>query len=167
MYASKKNKKIPQILMRTIRLKAPVKFIFLSFNSQSLCQLWMHVVCVSPQSGLVYTEEEWQKEWNELLKLASSEPRIHYSTNSAIGYGQLLAQSRACWAAAHSVPHFMPACGNCHECKQRDRPHSDSFICFHSLSYSHKKLYHNGFFIWFWTVFSSGWNPQMNQFMRV
>ncbi|XP_029694067.1 OTU domain-containing protein 7B isoform X2 [Takifugu rubripes] len=37
------------------------------------------------ESGLVYTEEEWQKEWNELLKLASSEPRIHYSTNSTIG----------------------------------------------------------------------------------
>ncbi|XP_034030138.1 OTU domain-containing protein 7B isoform X2 [Thalassophryne amazonica] len=33
------------------------------------------------ESGLLYTEEEWQKEWNELLKLASSEPRIHYSTN--------------------------------------------------------------------------------------
>ncbi|XP_068180724.1 OTU domain-containing protein 7B isoform X2 [Antennarius striatus] len=37
------------------------------------------------ESGLVYTEEEWQKEWNELLKLASSEPRIHYSTNSTSG----------------------------------------------------------------------------------
>uniref|UniRef100_A0A8C1KQQ9 ubiquitinyl hydrolase 1 n=1 Tax=Cyprinus carpio TaxID=7962 RepID=A0A8C1KQQ9_CYPCA len=35
------------------------------------------------ESGLVYTEEEWQKEWNELLKLASSEPRIHYSTNGS------------------------------------------------------------------------------------
>uniref|UniRef100_A0A2D4IC01 OTU domain-containing protein 7B n=2 Tax=Micrurus TaxID=8634 RepID=A0A2D4IC01_MICLE len=34
------------------------------------------------ESGLVYTEEEWQKEWNELIKLASSEPRMHYSTNS-------------------------------------------------------------------------------------
>ncbi|XP_058862189.1 OTU domain-containing protein 7B isoform X1 [Acipenser ruthenus] len=34
------------------------------------------------ESGLVYTEEEWQKEWNELIKLASSEPRIHYSTNA-------------------------------------------------------------------------------------
>uniref|UniRef100_A0A8C8CWD7 ubiquitinyl hydrolase 1 n=1 Tax=Oncorhynchus tshawytscha TaxID=74940 RepID=A0A8C8CWD7_ONCTS len=33
------------------------------------------------ESGLVYTEEEWQKEWNELLKLASSEPRIHYGSN--------------------------------------------------------------------------------------
>ncbi|NXT66602.1 OTU7B protein, partial [Chaetops frenatus] len=33
------------------------------------------------ESGLVYTEEEWQKEWNELIKLASSEPRVHYSTN--------------------------------------------------------------------------------------
>ncbi|MGH0175870.1 UNVERIFIED_CONTAM: hypothetical protein FKN15_071451 [Acipenser sinensis] len=33
------------------------------------------------EQGLVYTEEEWQKEWNELIKLASSEPRIHYSTN--------------------------------------------------------------------------------------
>lgn len=33
------------------------------------------------QSGLVYTEEEWQKEWNELIKLASSEPRVHYGTN--------------------------------------------------------------------------------------
>uniref|UniRef100_A0A1A8C838 ubiquitinyl hydrolase 1 n=1 Tax=Nothobranchius kadleci TaxID=1051664 RepID=A0A1A8C838_NOTKA len=37
------------------------------------------------ESGLVYTEEEWQKEWNELLKLASSEPRIHYSTNGTGG----------------------------------------------------------------------------------
>ncbi|XP_068611798.1 OTU domain-containing protein 7B [Brachionichthys hirsutus] len=37
------------------------------------------------ESGLVYTEEEWQKEWNELLKLASSEPRIHYSTNGTTG----------------------------------------------------------------------------------
>uniref|UniRef100_A0A3Q2PGB9 ubiquitinyl hydrolase 1 n=1 Tax=Fundulus heteroclitus TaxID=8078 RepID=A0A3Q2PGB9_FUNHE len=36
-------------------------------------------------SGLLYTEEEWQKEWNELLKLASSEPRIHYSTNGTNG----------------------------------------------------------------------------------
>uniref|UniRef100_A0A8C0UVC8 OTU domain-containing protein 7B n=1 Tax=Cyanistes caeruleus TaxID=156563 RepID=A0A8C0UVC8_CYACU len=33
------------------------------------------------ESGLVYTEEEWQKEWNELIKLASSEPRVHYGTN--------------------------------------------------------------------------------------
>ncbi|KAJ8267421.1 hypothetical protein COCON_G00125930 [Conger conger] len=31
------------------------------------------------ESGLVYTEVEWQKEWNELLKLASCEPRIHYN----------------------------------------------------------------------------------------
>ncbi|TRY55313.1 hypothetical protein DNTS_013465, partial [Danionella cerebrum] len=37
------------------------------------------------ESGLVYTEEEWQKEWNELLKLASSEPRIPYSTNGSSG----------------------------------------------------------------------------------
>ncbi|CAL9706187.1 unnamed protein product [Knipowitschia caucasica] len=37
------------------------------------------------ESGLVYTEEEWQKEWNELLKLASSEPRIHYNTNTTNG----------------------------------------------------------------------------------
>ncbi|XDV40877.1 hypothetical protein PO909_009875 [Leuciscus waleckii] len=37
------------------------------------------------ESGLVYTEEEWQREWNELLKLASSEPRIHYSTNGSNG----------------------------------------------------------------------------------
>ncbi|XP_018619459.1 OTU domain-containing protein 7A [Scleropages formosus] len=31
------------------------------------------------ESGLVYTEEEWEREWNELLKLASSEPRTHLS----------------------------------------------------------------------------------------
>ncbi|XP_048828852.1 OTU domain-containing protein 7A isoform X1 [Brienomyrus brachyistius] len=31
------------------------------------------------ESGLVYTEEEWEREWNELLKLASSEPRTHTS----------------------------------------------------------------------------------------
>ncbi|XP_028344688.1 OTU domain-containing protein 7B isoform X1 [Physeter macrocephalus] len=35
------------------------------------------------ESGLVYTEEEWQKEWNELIKLASSEPRMHLGTNGA------------------------------------------------------------------------------------
>uniref|UniRef100_UPI00398F1D5F OTU domain-containing protein 7A n=1 Tax=Pristiophorus japonicus TaxID=55135 RepID=UPI00398F1D5F len=34
------------------------------------------------ESGLVYTEEEWEREWNELLKLASSEPRTHYSKNT-------------------------------------------------------------------------------------
>ncbi|XP_069074329.1 OTU domain-containing protein 7B isoform X1 [Pleurodeles waltl] len=33
------------------------------------------------ESGLVYTEEEWEKEWNELIKLASSEPRMHYGVN--------------------------------------------------------------------------------------
>nr|XP_056709532.1 OTU domain-containing protein 7B [Euleptes europaea] len=33
------------------------------------------------ESGLVYTEEEWQKEWKELIKLASSEPRMHYGNN--------------------------------------------------------------------------------------
>lgn len=37
--------------------------------------------CVLAQSGLVYTEDEWEKEWNELLKLASSEPRTHLSKN--------------------------------------------------------------------------------------
>ncbi|CAJ0960001.1 unnamed protein product [Ranitomeya imitator] len=35
------------------------------------------------ESGLVYTEEEWQREWNELIKLASSEPRMHYGTNGS------------------------------------------------------------------------------------
>lgn len=34
------------------------------------------------ESGLVYTEEEWEREWNELLKLASSEPRTHYSKST-------------------------------------------------------------------------------------
>ncbi|XP_061678120.1 OTU domain-containing protein 7A isoform X2 [Syngnathoides biaculeatus] len=33
------------------------------------------------ESGLMYTEEEWEREWNELLKLASSEPRSHLSKN--------------------------------------------------------------------------------------
>ncbi|XP_040024813.2 OTU domain-containing protein 7A-like isoform X2 [Gasterosteus aculeatus] len=33
------------------------------------------------ESGLVYTEDEWEREWNELLKLASSEPRTHLSKN--------------------------------------------------------------------------------------
>lgn len=41
---------------------------------------WGRVV-VFVQSGLVYTEEEWEREWNELLKLASSEPRTHLSKN--------------------------------------------------------------------------------------
>ncbi|KAK7813798.1 hypothetical protein U0070_003707 [Myodes glareolus] len=34
-------------------------------------------------SGLVYTEEEWEREWTELLKLASSEPRTHFSKNGS------------------------------------------------------------------------------------
>lgn len=46
----------------------------------------MSPACLS-QSGLVYTEEEWQKEWNELIKLASSEPRMHLGTNGANGGG--------------------------------------------------------------------------------
>lgn len=40
-----------------------------------------------PQSGLVYTEEEWEREWTELLKLASSEPRTHFSKNGGTGGG--------------------------------------------------------------------------------
>lgn len=39
------------------------------------------------QSGLVYTEEEWEREWMELLKLASSEPRTHFSKNSGTSGG--------------------------------------------------------------------------------
>lgn len=39
------------------------------------------------QSGLVYTEDEWEREWNELLKLASSEPRTHFSKNGGSGGG--------------------------------------------------------------------------------
>ncbi|KAG8144843.1 hypothetical protein E2320_013254 [Naja naja] len=39
------------------------------------------------ESGLVYTEEEWEREWNELLKLASSEPRTHISKNGGSGGG--------------------------------------------------------------------------------
>ncbi|XP_027811688.2 OTU domain-containing protein 7A [Marmota monax] len=39
------------------------------------------------ESGLVYTEEEWEREWTELLKLASSEPRTHFSKNGGTGGG--------------------------------------------------------------------------------
>ncbi|KAM8973106.1 OTU domain-containing protein 7A isoform 2-T2 [Pelodytes ibericus] len=39
------------------------------------------------ESGLVYTEDEWEREWNELLKLASSEPRTHFSKNGGSGGG--------------------------------------------------------------------------------
>ncbi|KAL7980323.1 hypothetical protein Chor_014652 [Crotalus horridus] len=39
------------------------------------------------ESGLVYTEEEWEREWSELLKLASSEPRTHISKNGGNGGG--------------------------------------------------------------------------------
>ncbi|XP_019480693.1 PREDICTED: OTU domain-containing protein 7A [Hipposideros armiger] len=39
------------------------------------------------ESGLLYTEEEWEREWTELLKLASSEPRTHFSKNSGSGGG--------------------------------------------------------------------------------
>lgn len=57
--------------------------------SRNGCCLLNHVpdCLVSParvaQSGLVYTEDEWQKEWNELIKLASSEPRMHLGANGA------------------------------------------------------------------------------------
>ncbi|EPY75381.1 hypothetical protein CB1_001675001 [Camelus ferus] len=40
------------------------------------------------ESGLVYTEEEWEREWTELLKLASSEPRTHFSKNGGTGGGE-------------------------------------------------------------------------------
>ncbi|XP_077935115.1 OTU domain-containing protein 7A isoform X3 [Halichoerus grypus] len=39
------------------------------------------------ESGLLYTEEEWEREWTELLKLASSEPRTHFSKNGGTGGG--------------------------------------------------------------------------------
>ncbi|XP_023378460.1 OTU domain-containing protein 7A-like [Pteropus vampyrus] len=39
------------------------------------------------QAGLVYTEEEWEREWTELLKLASSEPRTHLSKNGGSAGG--------------------------------------------------------------------------------
>ncbi|KAG7276231.1 hypothetical protein CRUP_018613 [Coryphaenoides rupestris] len=39
------------------------------------------------ESGLVYTEEEWEREWSELLKLASSEPRTHLSKSGATSGG--------------------------------------------------------------------------------
>ncbi|MBN3273094.1 OTU7A protein, partial [Polyodon spathula] len=39
------------------------------------------------ESGLVYTEDEWEKEWSELLKLASSEPRAHFSKSGGSGGG--------------------------------------------------------------------------------
>ncbi|MBN3289452.1 OTU7A protein, partial [Polypterus senegalus] len=39
------------------------------------------------ESGLVYTEEEWEREWNELLKLASSEPRTHLNKNGVTSGG--------------------------------------------------------------------------------
>ncbi|XP_058150805.1 OTU domain-containing protein 7A [Dasypus novemcinctus] len=39
------------------------------------------------ESGLLYTEEEWEREWTELLKLASSEPRTHLSKNGGTGGG--------------------------------------------------------------------------------
>lgn len=59
------------------------------------------------QSGLVYTEEEWQKEWNELIKLASSEPRVHYGTNGSGcgGYvGELpVSVSGAAWGGSPAL----------------------------------------------------------------
>ncbi|KAM7048674.1 OTU domain-containing protein 7A [Molossus nigricans] len=39
------------------------------------------------ESGLVYTEDEWEREWTELLKLASSEPRMHFSKTGGSGGG--------------------------------------------------------------------------------
>ncbi|XP_063305213.1 OTU domain-containing protein 7A [Pelobates fuscus] len=45
------------------------------------------------ESGLVYTEDEWEREWNELLKLASSEPRTHFSKNGGSGGGSTFAHT--------------------------------------------------------------------------
>ncbi|XP_023673580.2 OTU domain-containing protein 7A-like isoform X1 [Paramormyrops kingsleyae] len=39
------------------------------------------------ESGLVYTEEEWEREWSELLKLASSEPRTHVNKSDGTAGG--------------------------------------------------------------------------------
>ncbi|XP_070622639.1 OTU domain-containing protein 7B [Erythrolamprus reginae] len=55
---------------------------------EALKRRWRwHQTQQNKESGLVYTEEEWQKEWNELIKLASSEPRLHYGTNSGSSGG--------------------------------------------------------------------------------
>ncbi|KAG8449881.1 hypothetical protein GDO86_016525 [Hymenochirus boettgeri] len=51
-------------------------------EKEALKRRWrFHQTMQNKESGLVYTEEEWQKEWNDLIKLASSEPRMHYGTN--------------------------------------------------------------------------------------
>ncbi|XP_043934419.1 OTU domain-containing protein 7A [Protopterus annectens] len=39
------------------------------------------------ESGLVYTEEEWEREWNDLLKLASSQPRSQFSKSGGTSGG--------------------------------------------------------------------------------
>lgn len=52
-----------------------------------MCEQRSDSISCAPQSGLVYTEEEWEREWNELLKLASSEPRTHFSKNGGTGGG--------------------------------------------------------------------------------
>ncbi|XP_048887386.1 OTU domain-containing protein 7A-like [Brienomyrus brachyistius] len=39
------------------------------------------------ESGLVYTEEEWEREWSELLRLASSEPRAHVNKSDGMTGG--------------------------------------------------------------------------------
>ncbi|MEQ2178276.1 hypothetical protein GOODEAATRI_012381, partial [Goodea atripinnis] len=51
---------------------------------------------------LVYTEEEWEREWNELLKLASSEPRSHLTKNGNTSGGS---KSKGVTLSCPNFPH--------------------------------------------------------------
>src|SRR5437016_841260 len=42
------------------------------------------------QSGLIYSEEEWLKEWNGILRMASTEPRNSNQTNGYQASKELL-----------------------------------------------------------------------------
>lgn len=58
---------------------------YVTLDAPSVCTL--SSVCLCVQSGLVYTEEEWEREWSELLKLASSEPRAHVNKSDGTAGG--------------------------------------------------------------------------------
>lgn len=94
-------------------------------------------VCVFVQSGLVYTEEEWEREWNELLKLASSEPRTHLSKNGNTTGGY--ASKLFAWLYTTCVHYTLKKKpSTMHNIKSQDATHyvhltriQQCFLCFH------------------------------------
>ena len=53
-------------------------------NTNALWRRWKwEQMCQNRKYGLIYDEDEWSKEWQSLLKLASYQPRVHLNNNSS------------------------------------------------------------------------------------